>query len=137
MRLETDNVGYPIVPLVPQLVAMCGDAGGYLHWGATRQDIMDTANALQVRAALEIVESDLGELRAILRDLAARYRDTPMAGRTHLQHALPITFGYKARHLAGHVRPTPGTPGGALRSPARRPAGYIGSPAHQTTHRRS
>ncbi len=96
MREETDVVGYPILPLVHQLVAMCGDAGRYLHWGATTQDIMDTACVLQIRAALDLVEQDLVQLRAVLADLARKHRDTPMAGRTHLQQALPITFGYKA-----------------------------------------
>lgn len=96
MRRETDIVGYPILPLVHQLAPMCGDAGGYLHWGATTQDIMDSANVLQIRAALDIVEADLHELRGILASIAIEHRDTPMAGRTHLQQALPVTFGYKA-----------------------------------------
>jgi len=95
MREETDIVGYPILPLVHQMVAMCGDAGRYVHWGATTQDIMDTAVSLQVRDALDAVAGDVRQLRAILAGLAQRYRDTPMAGRTHLQQALPITFGYK------------------------------------------
>ncbi|CAD6543971.1 3-carboxy-cis,cis-muconate cycloisomerase [Paraburkholderia sabiae] len=96
MREETDIVGYPILPLVRQLVAMCGDAGRYVHWGATTQDIMDTAVALQVRDALDSIDADIRELRGILVDLAKKHRDTPMAGRTHLQQALPVTFGYKA-----------------------------------------
>jgi 3-carboxy-cis,cis-muconate cycloisomerase len=95
MREETDIVGYPILPLVHQLVAMCGDAGRYVHWGATTQDIMDTAVALQVRDALDIIDGDIRALRSILADLAVKHRDTPMAGRTHLQQALPVTFGYK------------------------------------------
>jgi len=95
MREETDIVGYPILPLVHQMVEMCGDAGRYVHWGATTQDIMDTAVALQVRDALDVVDSDIRALRAILKDLAVKHRDTPMAGRTHLQQALPVTFGYK------------------------------------------
>src|SRR5262245_51834615 len=97
-RLKTDagRVGYPILPLVHQLADMCGDAGRYIHWGATTQDIMDTAVVLQVRDGLVIVRDDLIALRRILAGLASRYRDTPMAGRTHLQQALPITFGYKA-----------------------------------------
>ena len=95
MRHETDIVGYPILPLVHQLVAMCGDAGRYLHWGATTQDIMDTAVALQVRDALDVVDADIRALRTILADLAVKHRDTAMAGRTHLQQALPVTFGYK------------------------------------------
>ncbi|MCW2291129.1 3-carboxy-cis,cis-muconate cycloisomerase [Pseudomonas sp. BIGb0408] len=95
MQHETEIVGYPILPLVEQLSKTCGDAGRYVHWGATTQDIMDTAVVLQVRAALAIVERDIQAVRGLLADLAQRYRDTPMAGRTHLQHALPITFGYK------------------------------------------
>lgn len=95
MREETDIVGYPILPLVHQLVAMSGEAGRYIHWGATTQDIMDTANVLQIRAAIDVVDSDIRELRGILADLARKHRDTPMAGRTHLQQALPVTFGYK------------------------------------------
>ncbi|MEC5408563.1 adenylosuccinate lyase family protein [Paraburkholderia sp. MPAMCS5] len=95
MREETDIVGYPILPLVHQLVGMCGDAGRYVHWGATTQDIMDTAVALQVRDALDSIDADIRELRGILVDLSIKHRDTPMAGRTHLQQALPVTFGYK------------------------------------------
>ena len=96
LRRETENVGYPILPLVHQLSEAAGGAGGYVHWGATTQDIMDTTNVLQLRAALAIVARDLRDLRAILVATARKYRDTPMAGRTHLQQALPITFGYKA-----------------------------------------
>jgi 3-carboxy-cis,cis-muconate cycloisomerase len=95
LRQETDIVGYPILPLVHQMANQCGDAGRYVHWGATTQDIMDTAVVLQIRAGLAIIESDIAALRGILAGLARRYRDTPMAGRTHLQQALPITFGYK------------------------------------------
>ncbi|MES1924926.1 3-carboxy-cis,cis-muconate cycloisomerase [Salinisphaera sp. T31B1] len=96
LKHDTENVGYPILPLVEQLGEHCGDHGGYLHWGATTQDVMDTALVLQMREALDLVATDLQTLRATLAELARRHRDTPMAGRTHLQHALPITFGYKA-----------------------------------------
>ena len=95
LKQETENVGYPILGLVRQLSAKVGDAGRYVHWGATTQDIMDTATVLHVRAALRIVERDIAAVSAALVRLAERYRDTPMAGRTHLQQALPITFGYK------------------------------------------
>jgi hypothetical protein len=96
LRQETEIVGYPILPLVHQLVKQCGDAGRYVHWGATTQDIMDTAVVLQLREGLGIIEEDVAQLRSILAKLAKTHRDTPMAGRTHLQQALPITFGYKA-----------------------------------------
>jgi 3-carboxy-cis,cis-muconate cycloisomerase len=95
LRRETDIVGYPILPLVHQMARQCGEAGRYVHWGATTQDIMDTAVVLQLREGLQIIEADITELRGILADLSRRYRDTPMAGRTHLQQALPVTFGYK------------------------------------------
>src|SRR5216683_900387 len=95
LRRETDIVGYPILPLVHQMTKQCGEAGRYVHWGATTQDIMDTAVVLQLRAGLKIIETDIADLRRILADLSRRYRDTPMAGRTHLQQALPVTFGYK------------------------------------------
>ena len=96
LRQETEIVGYPILPLVHQLSAAAGEAGRFVHWGATTQDIMDTGNVLQIRSALAIVERDLKEIGHILAGMARKYRDTPMAGRTHLQQALPITFGYKA-----------------------------------------
>jgi len=96
LRHETDIVGYPILPLVHQIARQCGEAGRYVHWGATTQDIMDTAVVLQMRAGLALIENDIASLRDILADLARRHRDTPMAGRTHLQQALPVTFGYKA-----------------------------------------
>lgn len=57
---------------------------------------MDAANVLQIRVALDIVACDLKDLRAILPGLARKHRDTPMASRTHLQQALPVTFGYRA-----------------------------------------
>ena len=96
LRQETEIVGYPILPLLHQLAKAAGDAGRYVHWGATTQDIMDTATVLQIRAALVIVDRDLHAVRSVLAELARKHRDTPMAGRTHLQQALPITFGYKA-----------------------------------------
>jgi 3-carboxy-cis,cis-muconate cycloisomerase len=96
LRHETDNVGYPILPLVHQLVKQCGESGRWLHWGATTQDIMDCAVVLQVRDGLALIGEDITGLRKILADLAQKHRDTPMAGRTHLQQALPVTFGYKA-----------------------------------------
>src|SRR3954453_9548899 len=95
LRQETEIVGYPLLPLVHQMVKQCGETGRYVHWGATTQDIMDTALVLQFRDGLAIIEQDIADLRGILADLAKRYRDTPMAGRTHLQQALPVTFGYK------------------------------------------
>jgi 3-carboxy-cis,cis-muconate cycloisomerase len=104
LKAETDNVGYPIVGLVHQMAPHCGDAGRYLHWGATTQDIMDTATVLQVRDGIAVVEADLASLDATLTALSARHRDTVMAGRTHLQHALPVTFGHKTAVWLSMIR---------------------------------
>src|SRR6185312_8810608 len=95
LKRDTENVGYPIVGLVRQLSEQLGEAGRYVHWGATTQDIMDTATVLQLREAVALIEAQLAEVMATLADLARLHRDTPMAGRTHLQQALPITFGHK------------------------------------------
>ena len=95
LKVGTERVGYPVLPLVRQIAQACGPAGGYVHWGATTQDIMDTALVLQVRAGLNLIEADLQRLMAALIGAARTHRDAPMAGRTHLQHALPVTFGFK------------------------------------------
>lgn len=95
LKTETDLVGYPIVGVVHQLQKQCGEAGRYLHWGATTQDIMDTATVLQMRAALDIIDAELAAISTALADLTRKHRATVMAGRTHLQHALPVTFGLK------------------------------------------
>jgi 3-carboxy-cis,cis-muconate cycloisomerase len=89
-------VGYPVVAVVKALGrAAGGDASRYVHWGATTQDIMDSALVLQMRDGLDLIDGTLREIVAGLAEKAARYRGTVMAGRTHLQHALPVTFGYK------------------------------------------
>ena len=95
LKHETDIVGYPIVGLVHQLAKQCGDAGKFIHWGATTQDIMDMATVLQVGDAILLIELDLKAIDTALAGLSAKYRNTVMAGRSHLQHALPITFGHK------------------------------------------
>jgi 3-carboxy-cis,cis-muconate cycloisomerase len=104
LKAETDNVGYPIIGLVHQMAPHCGEAGRYLHWGATTQDIMDTATVLQIRDGLALVKADLAALDTTLAALASRHRDTVMAGRTHLQHALPVTFGHKAAVWLSMIR---------------------------------
>lgn len=97
LKSRTERVGYPILPLVEQIVAAAKDGlGEYAHWGATTQDIMDTALVLQLREALDLIEADLDAIADALAGLARAHRDTAMAARTHLQHALPTTFGLKA-----------------------------------------
>ena len=105
---STRRVGYPVVALVKELGRIAGDeAARYIHLGATTQDILDTALVLQLRRAFAIVRRDLVALARALADRAARFRDTPMAGRTHLQHAVPTTFGLKcavwASPLVAHL----------------------------------
>jgi 3-carboxy-cis,cis-muconate cycloisomerase len=89
--------GTPAIPLVRMLTALVAEgARDYVHWGATSQDAIDTALALQLRAGLDLLLGDLLAIAAECAALAERHRDTLMAGRTLLQQALPITFGLKA-----------------------------------------
>ena len=100
LKTQTERIGYPILGVVQQIVELCADGlGEWCHWGATTQDITDTATILQVRAALELVENDIKAIARALADLARRYRDTPMAGRSNLQQAVPLTFGFKMAAL--------------------------------------
>jgi 3-carboxy-cis,cis-muconate cycloisomerase len=93
---ETIRSGFPIIALVQQIRRQAGEeAGSYVHWGATTQDIMDSAAVLQMRAASEIFQHDIREIIRRLSEVAQRHRTTVMAGRTHGQQALPITFGLK------------------------------------------
>jgi 3-carboxy-cis,cis-muconate cycloisomerase len=96
LKQQTERIGYPVLPVVQQLVARCRDnLGEWCHWGATTQDVTDTATVLQMREALALVETDIDAIATALADLAVRHRDTVMAGRSNLQQAVPITFGYK------------------------------------------
>jgi 3-carboxy-cis,cis-muconate cycloisomerase len=104
LKIETDNVGYPIVGIVHQLAKQCGEAGRYIHWGATTQDIMDSAVVLQVQDALVLIERDLAALDSTLTSLSTKHRNTVMAGRTHLQQALPVTFGQKTAVWLSMIR---------------------------------
>jgi len=104
----TRETGVPVSALVSELGRAAGEeAARYIHLGATAQDILDTALVLQVRRALEYLRRDLVALARRLAGRASEFRDTPMAGRTHLQQAVPITFGLKcavwASPLAAHV----------------------------------
>lgn len=90
------DIGLFTMAIIETWQEAIGDAGEYIHWGATSQDVSDTAVVLQLRAAHEVFRRDLTAIRDQLADLAAEYRDTPMIGRTHHVHATPITFGLKA-----------------------------------------
>ena len=101
---QTRRIGYPILGVVSQINALCRDGlGEYCHWGATTQDITDTATVLQLREALDIVDAEMTAISAAMAALAERHRDTPMIGRSNLQQAVPITFGYKVAGLLSAI----------------------------------
>jgi 3-carboxy-cis,cis-muconate cycloisomerase len=105
LRQQTERIGYPILGVVSQLNKLCRDKlGEYCHWGATTQDITDTATVLQIREGLAIVERELDGIAAALARLAKEHRDTPMIGRSNLQQAIPVTFGYKMAGLLSAVQ---------------------------------
>src|SRR5215831_2255965 len=100
LKQQTERIGYPILGVVQQIVGLCADGlGEWCHWGATTQDITDTGVILQIRDALKLVEKDMAAITKSLADLSRRYRDTPMAGRSNLQQAVPLTFGFKMAAL--------------------------------------
>ncbi|MGB9699343.1 MAG: adenylosuccinate lyase [Thermodesulfobacteriota bacterium] len=104
-KKEADRTVHPIMPLIWGLQKVCQkEYGEYVHWGATTQDIMDTGMMLQIKAAGEIIFRDLRTIEQILKNLAPRHGGTIMAGRTHGQHALPITFGFKVAIWLAEVR---------------------------------
>jgi 3-carboxy-cis,cis-muconate cycloisomerase len=94
------HAGNLAIPLVMQLTRAVSEtspeAARYVHWGATSQDVIDTGLVLQMRAAFALLDGQLSNLSASLATLVERYAATPMAGRTWLQQAVPITFGWKA-----------------------------------------
>ena len=97
IRAETEKAGQPVMALAKALTQAAGpEAGRWVHWGATTQDITDTALVLQLRAALDPIERDLLALIRALATQAERHRSLVMAGRSFLQQALPVSFGYKA-----------------------------------------
>jgi 3-carboxy-cis,cis-muconate cycloisomerase len=90
------RTGHTIVPLVWELSRVTGEPhGGWVHWGATTQNITQTGDLLVLRQAHRIFLRLIGEALTAMADLAERGADMPIAGRTHGQHAVPATFGYK------------------------------------------
>jgi len=89
------DIKHDIASLVRALSEQCGSSGAYVHLGATSYDIVDTANALQLNDALNIIDRRLSALKGVLKQKAAIYKETVIMGRTHGQHALPITLGFK------------------------------------------
>lgn len=95
----TAAAGNLAIPLIKELTARVAqndkEAAGFVHWGATSQDVIDTGLVLQLRAALDATEAEVGALADSLARLAETHKRTPLAGRTLLQQALPVTFGLK------------------------------------------
>jgi adenylosuccinate lyase len=102
------EIKHDVASLVRALAEVCGPSGGYVHLGATSYDIVDTANALQLRDALELIEKKLDEIEGVLIEKSLQYKNTLMMGRTHGQHALPITLGFKfavwMREISRHIQ---------------------------------
>jgi adenylosuccinate lyase len=92
---EAAETGHVLLPLLRELERRAGAAGRYIHWGATTQDILDTAVILQLKQTYRIVFRDLTAIITRLTDLAEAHRDTLIMGRTHGVHALPTTLGFK------------------------------------------
>lgn len=95
LAAEVARTSHPLLPVLRELEGLAGSAGRYVHWGATTQDILDTAIVLQLKQIYEIVTRDLIAINNRLIDLAETHRDTMMIGRTHGVHALPTTLGFK------------------------------------------
>jgi 3-carboxy-cis,cis-muconate cycloisomerase len=109
LKKQTELIGYPILGVVKQLVKQVNHVeaglGEWAHWGATTQDVTDTATVLQLRDTLNLVESSLDATITALKSLASKHKATPMAARSNLQQAVPISFGFKvARLLATFLR---------------------------------
>jgi adenylosuccinate lyase len=89
------EIKHDIASLVRVLSEVCGSSGAYVHLGATSYDIVDTANALQLKDSMSVIEKKLVDFKDILQKKAAQHKETLMIGRTHGQHALPIALGFK------------------------------------------
>jgi adenylosuccinate lyase len=101
------QIKHDVTSIVRALSEVSGTSGGYVHLGATSQDINDTATALQLREAVGLIEAKLNNLEKVMLEKAQQHKRTIMIGRTHGQHALPITLGFKfaiwLRENARHI----------------------------------
>jgi len=102
------EIKHDVASLVRALAEICGPSGAYVHLGATSYDIVDTARALQLKEALELIDKRLSNLENTLLEKAQKHKGTLMMGRTHGQHALPITLGFKfavwMREISRHIQ---------------------------------
>ena len=87
---------HDVMAMVKAMTEQCkGDAGKFVHYGSTSNDIVDTATALQIKASIELIQKDVDSFIITLAKLSKQERDTIEVGRTHAQFAIPITFGFK------------------------------------------
>ncbi len=86
---------HDVMAMVKAITELAGKSGKYVHLGATSNDIVDTAVALQLKDFYSILEEDIVKLKLVLKNLSFKYKDAIMLGRTHGQHAIPVTFGLK------------------------------------------
>ena len=104
-KAEQQKTRHSLVPVIRAFAKACGEkAGEYVHFGPTTQDIIDTGNVLALREVMAAVTRDLEAMEKRLAQISLDHADTPMAGRTHGQHALPITFGFKVASWLQEVR---------------------------------
>ncbi|MEM2118647.1 MAG: adenylosuccinate lyase [Candidatus Bathyarchaeia archaeon] len=102
------EIKHDVAALVRALAETCGESGGCVHLGVTSYDIVDTANSLQLKEALALIEDKLNVLEKVLMEKAMQHKKTLMMGRTHGQHALPTTLGFKfavwMRTVSRHIQ---------------------------------
>lgn len=101
-ELET-ALRHDVMAITRALAERSGDGGAWVHFGATSADITDTALALELKEAALVLRGDLTELGTALTDLAEKHRASAEVGRTHGQHAVPLSFGYKMAVAAAEV----------------------------------
>ena len=106
---EIENeIRHDVMALVRALAEVCGSSGEYVHLGATSSDMLDTATALQLNEAVNLIKERLNELESVLLARAEKHKMSIMMGRSHGQHALPTTFGFKVavwtREVSRHIQ---------------------------------
>lgn len=105
---EIENeIRHDVMALVRAMAEVTGQSGAYVHLGATSSDMLDTATALQLKEAIQLIEEQLNELQSVLLFRAEQHKNSIMMGRSHGQHALPTTFGFKSavwiREVSRHI----------------------------------
>lgn len=105
IKTELERTGHSLLPLLKAVQKRCRDnLGEFIHYGPTTQDIEDTGAVLEIKDASKILLRDLIRIEKAILDLSVKYKDFPMAGRTHNQQGLPITLGLKFANWAAEIR---------------------------------